>query len=260
MASGGGITKTTRFTINTAFAPLDFTSVSSNSLTVNWSSAFAVGAKYYVQLSTQPFPNSLSGNLATTTTDTFAVFSKLESMTTYYAEVSTDSKMFTTPLGSTTTKFASITHLATGLPVTRNDGSVSVIVPITWIVSKPAISGVEYGLTASYGTIATSTATTPAQFHSIVLPGTATPLNPIAVYHYRVWAKDTFGNKTESADQTFKTFKSGDGICSSENGESELLSSGDCRQASCNNVVGAYGLGDSSLSARLGSQLGVNVT
>jgi hypothetical protein len=71
---------------------------------------------------------------------------------------------------------------------------------ITWTTDEPATSQVEYGLTASYGSI-TTLDTNLVTSHSVNLTGlaAATP------YHYRVKSKDASGNEAASGDYSFTT-------------------------------------------------------
>lgn len=69
---------------------------------------------------------------------------------------------------------------------------------INWSTDESATSTLEYGLTTSYGSYATSSGTTN---HSVALTG----LTASTAYHYKVAAWDGFGNATSSADLTFTT-------------------------------------------------------
>lgn len=72
---------------------------------------------------------------------------------------------------------------------------------ITWNTDESATSGVDYGLTTSYGGSATNA--TLSSFHSITLTG----LQPSTTYHYRVISTDgsTNRNVSVSGDYTFTT-------------------------------------------------------
>jgi uncharacterized protein YjiK len=69
---------------------------------------------------------------------------------------------------------------------------------VTWSTNEAASSSVSYGLTTSYGTVASSSATST---HSVSLSG----LSPSTQYHYRVLAMDPTGNISTSTDATFTT-------------------------------------------------------
>jgi hypothetical protein len=71
---------------------------------------------------------------------------------------------------------------------------------ITWTTNNPANSQVEYGTTASYGTLTTLD---PALVtgHSEALSG----LSSSTLYHYRVHSADASGNQAVSGDFTFTT-------------------------------------------------------
>ncbi len=76
---------------------------------------------------------------------------------------------------------------------------------ISWNTNEPADSQVEYGLTASYGSL-TALDPTLVTNHSVALA----QLTPNATYHYRVHSKDAAGNKAISGDFTFQTPAAGD--------------------------------------------------
>jgi hypothetical protein len=71
---------------------------------------------------------------------------------------------------------------------------------ITWTTDEIATSNVDYGLTTSYG----STATTPGNVtsHSVVV---GPPLTAGTLYHYQVRTADGSGNLTTTGDFTFTT-------------------------------------------------------
>lgn len=69
---------------------------------------------------------------------------------------------------------------------------------VTWKTDEPATSQVEYGLTTSYGSSTTLSATL-TKNHSVEL----TDLG--STYHYRVKSKDSVGNEAVSGDNTFST-------------------------------------------------------
>lgn len=71
---------------------------------------------------------------------------------------------------------------------------------ITWTTDEPATSQVEYGLTASYGTLTTLDASLKTT-HSVSLSG----LSPNTTYHFRVISADANENEALSADETFST-------------------------------------------------------
>ena len=70
---------------------------------------------------------------------------------------------------------------------------------ITWTTDEPATSRVDYGLTASYGTVVSDAAL--ATSHSTELTGLAAA----TLYHYQVTSVDAAGNPASSADLTFTT-------------------------------------------------------
>jgi phosphodiesterase/alkaline phosphatase D-like protein len=110
------------------------------------------------------------------------------------------------------TNFDNITHFPTTPsettpPVISDIRATSVTsgsAMIEWTTNEPADSQVEYGLTATYGTL-TNVEPLLVTGHSIALGG----LSPNTTYHYRVRSRDGAGNSTLSADQTFVTAESG---------------------------------------------------
>lgn len=73
---------------------------------------------------------------------------------------------------------------------------------ITWKTDEPATSQVNYGTSASYGTLQPSqTDTTLALFHDVILYGLA----PQTTFHYKVTSRDVAGNEKSSPDATFVT-------------------------------------------------------
>ncbi len=69
---------------------------------------------------------------------------------------------------------------------------------ITWNTDEAASSSASYGLTTSYGSVASSTGTTT---HAVSISG----LSASTVYHYRILAVDASGNISTSTDATFTT-------------------------------------------------------
>ena len=70
---------------------------------------------------------------------------------------------------------------------------------ITWSTNEAATSRVDYGTTASYGSVSSSSATTTS--HSRTLSG----LTPATVYQYRVQSTDASSNTATSSNATFTT-------------------------------------------------------
>lgn len=71
---------------------------------------------------------------------------------------------------------------------------------VTWTTDSPADSQVEYGSTTAYGS-STSTSLALVTSHTRALSGLA----PLALYHYRVKSKDSYGQLSVSGDFTFTT-------------------------------------------------------
>ncbi len=72
-------------------------------------------------------------------------------------------------------------------------------VTIQWNTNEAASSSVAYGLTTSYGTVATSTDTTTT--HTVTITG----LTANTAYNFNVYARDAAGNIATSSNQTFTT-------------------------------------------------------
>ena len=77
---------------------------------------------------------------------------------------------------------------------------------IGWGTDELSTGVVEYGLTTAYelGSVASSALSTA---HSVALTG----LSGVQVYHYRITATDSFGNRASTADATFTTTGGGGG-------------------------------------------------
>jgi phosphodiesterase/alkaline phosphatase D-like protein len=71
---------------------------------------------------------------------------------------------------------------------------------VTWTTTEPADGQVEFGLTASHGSLSTLAPAYVAS-HSIVVNG----LSPSTTYHFSVRSRDQAGNLATSADATFVT-------------------------------------------------------
>jgi hypothetical protein len=74
---------------------------------------------------------------------------------------------------------------------------------ITWQTNNPADSRVDYGLTGTYGSAATTA--TRVTSHSVALTGLAST----TTYHYKVTSVDAYGQTASSADGTFTTTAGG---------------------------------------------------
>lgn len=69
----------------------------------------------------------------------------------------------------------------------------------TWTTDESSTTGVEYGLTASYGSSVTNS--TPVTSHSITIPG----LTQSTLYYYRLHSSDASGNTASGTTGTFTT-------------------------------------------------------
>lgn len=104
---------------------------------------------------------------------------------------------------SNTTVTASFTTVSNNPPVISGISASSLTqtgATISWTTDKAADTQIEYGLTTSYGNSTTLDATAVTS-HSQTLSG----LSANTTYNYRVKSKDSSGNLTTSANQTFKT-------------------------------------------------------
>ena len=155
-----------------------------------------------------------------------------------------------------------INYIAAGLavpPLVPNGSggyspAVHAVVPISWITSVPASSQIEYGPTESYGTtIQVAVAPNYQLYHSTTIFNN---ISSPGVYYYKATVTDSDGNYATSTG-TFTTYTCGDNSCDSQYGESELTCPRDCRMNSCQNVLGAFGVGDQRSWAVLASQLGI---
>ncbi|MDD5688391.1 MAG: DUF2341 domain-containing protein [Elusimicrobia bacterium] len=72
---------------------------------------------------------------------------------------------------------------------------------ITWTTNEPSNSKVEYGLTASYGSVTPATDTAGIYNHNVTLSGLAEN----TVYHYRMVSVDMNSNTTTTGDYIFTT-------------------------------------------------------
>jgi hypothetical protein len=82
-------------------------------------------------------------------------------------------------------------------------GPSSTSCTVIWSTDESATSGLEWGLTASYGNSATNSSLVTS--HSL----NATSLSQGTTYHFRVHSSDAAGNSAVSADDTFTTTSEG---------------------------------------------------
>ncbi len=104
--------------------------------------------------------------------------------------------------GNTSTSSArtfTVNNDLTGPIITPGSNTISTsTATIEWTTNENASSSIAYGLTASYGTVSTSSGHTT---HSVSLSG----LTPSTTYHYSIHAVDAVGNITDTSDATFTT-------------------------------------------------------
>lgn len=123
----------------------------------------------------------------------------LTSETLYYFRVTSvdGSSNSTTSIGYTFTTTDNTAPNITSVASSTDTSSATVV----WTTDELTESSVRYGLTTSYGTVATSSATSTTFSHSVSMSG----LTDSTVYHYQIFALDESGNASTSADYTFTT-------------------------------------------------------
>ncbi|MBI5599487.1 MAG: fibronectin type III domain-containing protein [Deltaproteobacteria bacterium] len=87
-----------------------------------------------------------------------------------------------------------------GIKVEEMKAGVFPEVTLSWTTDAYAVSNVEYGIDAGYGE-SSPLAMAYSKEHDVIL----SRFRPGAVYHYRVVAKDIYGNVVRSGDMTFDT-------------------------------------------------------
>lgn len=119
----------------------------------------------------------------------------------------------TDAFGNTSTSTArsfTVSQDQTSPSITIGSHSISTsTATLNWTTDENASSSVAYGLTASYGTVSTSSG---HSSHTVALSG----LSPSTTYHYSVHAVDAWGNTRDTSDATFTT--SADSSGSGNNG------------------------------------------
>jgi hypothetical protein len=163
--------------------------VSTSSASVSWSTNVISQGQIFYGTSTNytaSTSNSGWGRNSTTTIDS------LTASTTYFYKIFSwdgDLNLSSTTGSFLTDKFIYISGI--------NASPATSSATITWQTNKTATSSVDYGISGSYGLVATSAVA--GISHSLKLTGLAQK----TLYHYRVTSKDLSGNATTSADLTF---------------------------------------------------------
>jgi hypothetical protein len=198
--NSAGATTSTNFTFSTpASGPVpviqnvSFWGATGSSITISWSTdQFSNTSVQYGTSAalgqTSPIQTALTQNHGLTLTG-------LSDGTTYYFRVqSTNASSLT---GSSAVY--SFTTLITTAPVISNiqlTPAANHTAAVSWSLSKPATSQVEYGLSTAYGLWSSTTALT--QNPSVTLGWV-----PSGIIHYRIHSTDPSGNQSVSADATF---------------------------------------------------------
>ncbi len=98
--------------------------------------------------------------------------------------------------GNGTVVVDSTSPVASNISVTSNTDTSA---HITWSTNENSDSYIEYGISLSYGSSSSTSAS--SMSHNTTITG----LTPGTVYHYRVVSTDSTGNVSNSSDQTFLT-------------------------------------------------------
>jgi hypothetical protein len=208
LAISGGFTFTTTEAADTTppvISSVTAGSLTQNSAVVSWSTNEAADTQVEYG-ATAAYGSSTALNSGMSTSHSQSV-SGLSANTLYHYRVksrdasgnlatSTD-YTFTTSQSSDTTPPA-----ITGVVINAVTKSTAVI---TWSTNEDSDSQVEYGLTATYGSLST-TDTFRTQGHAITLSG----LTPETTYSFRVKSRDASGNLGLSGNFTFVTLKGED--------------------------------------------------
>ena len=195
------------FTFTTAAAPDTtppvITNVASSNLTtsgatITWTTNEAATSR--VEYGTTTGYGAFSALDATLVTSHTVNLSGLATNTVYHYRVLSNDAA-TNP--ATSGDFTFQTLADTTAPVITNVAAGSLTATsanITWTTNEQATSRVEYGLTASYGTLTTLDSSL-VTAHSVNLSG----LTASTTYHYRVLSSDAANNPATSGDFTFTT-------------------------------------------------------
>ncbi len=199
-ANSAGSTASTNFTFSTpASGPtpviqnVSFWAATGSTITISWSTdQFSTTAVQYGTSTalgqTSPVQTALTQNHGLT-------LSGLADGTTYYfrAQSANTSNL------SGSSAIYSFNTLVTTAPVISNillTSASNHAATVSWTLSKPATSQVEYGLSTAYGLWSSTTALTQN-------PNVTLGWVPSGTIHYRVHSTDPSGNQSVSADATF---------------------------------------------------------
>jgi hypothetical protein len=170
-------------------------SIGASSVTISWTSTNPASSR--VDYGTTTAYGSVLSD-ATVVSNHSLTLSGLASNTTYHFNV-TSVDGFTQTASSTDATFSTLAPPALQLSAVQAGTITTSSAVITWTTTNPASSRVDYGPTATYGSVVSDTSLVPG--HSITLTGLASN----AAYHYRVTSVDGFAQTASSTDMTVTT-------------------------------------------------------
>jgi peptidoglycan hydrolase-like protein with peptidoglycan-binding domain/lysophospholipase L1-like esterase len=167
--------------------------------TITWTTdESATSQVSYGPSSTYASSTTLDSSLVTSHS---VILTGLTASSTYHYQVSSSNSEGTNSVSSdgtfSTTQSPDVTPPVISAISSGTPGQTSAT--ILWTTNEVANSEIDYGLTTSYGSIATSTAYTTS--HSLIAGG----LNASTLYHYEIKSTDPSGNVATSLDHTFTT-------------------------------------------------------
>jgi uncharacterized lipoprotein YddW (UPF0748 family) len=176
-----------------AISNVQATGITTTGATITWTTDQAATSQVQYGLTTSY--GNLSPLDSTPLTSHSVPLSGLTPGTTYHYRVISGNANGTTTSGD-------YMFTTVGPPVISNvqaTGITNNAATITWTTDQASSSQMEYGLTASYGSLSPLNST-PVTSHSVALSG----LTPNTLYHYRVISANGNGSRT-SSDYTFTT-------------------------------------------------------
>ena len=199
-ANSAGPATSSNFTFSTppsgpapAIQNVSFWGATGSTITIAWSTDQFSNTS--VQYGTSPALGQTSPIQTALTQNHGLTLTGLSDGTTYYFRVQSTSA--SNLAGSSATY--SFTTLITTAPAISNihlTPAANHTAAVSWSLSKPAASQVEYGLSTAYGLWSSPTALTQN-------PNVALGWVPSGIIHYRIHSTDPSGNQSVSADATF---------------------------------------------------------